>query len=368
MKKYIYLLVFIVYIPVCLAQKPHYEITGKIMGAEGVTFTLQKIAAGQIIYLDTAIVVNGMFKMTGGPVEYPEVVNLVTQDKRKQLSFFLENSIITITGKLDSLNSAKISGSKTQDELNSLINEMKPLEDRYNALSKDYQAATKAKDTQKISSLTSQIDGLMAIAKTIEKNFVINNPSSFAAPAILAELVNGLKATEIESIINSMSPEVAKTQVIIDIKSNLMSLKKVDIGQKAPDFSMNDPKGNKISLASKVGSKLLLVDFWAGWCSPCRQENPNVVKVYREFHSKGFEIIGVSLDQTEAQWKKAIADDNLTWTHVSDLKYWNNEAARLYSVRSIPANFLLDKDGIIIAKDLRGEELYNKVKEVVNSK
>jgi peroxiredoxin len=219
-----------------------------------------------------------------------------------------------------------------------------------------------------MSSLTNQIKGLIEEAKTIEKNFVINNPSSFAVPVILGELMNGLKATEVESIINSLTPEVAKTQAIVDIKSKLAAIKRIDIGQKAPDFSMNDSQGNKVSLSSKVGAKLLLVDFWAGWCAPCRKENPNVVKVYQEFHSKGFDILGVSLDQTEAQWKKAIADDNLTWTHVSDLKYWNNEAARLYSVNSIPANFLLDKDGIIIAKNLRGEELYNKVKEGINKK
>jgi thiol-disulfide isomerase/thioredoxin len=109
------------------------------------------------------------------------------------------------------------------------------------------------------------------------------------------------------------------------------------------------------------------VDFWAAWCGPCRRENPSVVKVYKEFNQKGFDVLGVSLDRTREDWIKAIADDNLTWTHVSDLAYFNCAAAKLYFVNSIPSNVLLDKNGVIVAKNLRGEELYNKVKEILGS-
>jgi peroxiredoxin len=142
-------------------------------------------------------------------------------------------------------------------------------------------------------------------------------------------------------------------------------MKTVAVGQKAPDFTLNDVNGNPVSLYSKVGSKLLLVDFWAAWCNPCRQENPNVVKVYKEFNKKGFDVFGVSLDRSKEEWVEAIAADKLTWTHVSDLQYWNNAAARLYAVNAIPANFLLDENGIIIGRNMRGEDLYNKVKEVL---
>jgi peroxiredoxin len=145
-------------------------------------------------------------------------------------------------------------------------------------------------------------------------------------------------------------------------------MKAVAVGQKAPDFTMNDVDGKPIVLSSKIGSKLLLIDFWAAWCGPCRRENPNVVKVYTEFHKKGFDVFGVSLDREKADWTKAIADDKLTWTHVSDLQYWGNAAAKMYAVNSIPANFLLDEKGTIIGRNLRGEDLYNKVNELLGGK
>ena len=142
-------------------------------------------------------------------------------------------------------------------------------------------------------------------------------------------------------------------------------MKVVSVGQKAPDFTLNDVNDNPVPLSSKIGTKLLLIDFWAAWCGPCRGENPNVVKVYNEFHKKGFDVFGVSLDRTKEEWVKAIADDKLKWTHVSDLQEWNSAAARLYVINSIPANFLLDETGTIIARNLRGEELYNKVNEIL---
>jgi peroxiredoxin len=197
---------------------------------------------------------------------------------------------------------------------------------------------------------------------------VKNHPASYLTPTLLNNLSYELDATEIETFISGLDTTVAKVTIIKDLKTRVAVMKTVAIGQKAPDFTLNDVNDKPLPLSSKIGkSKLLLVDFWASWCGPCRAENPNVVKVWKEFNKKGFDIFSVSLDQEGAKdkWMQAIKDDKLTWTHVSDLKYWSCAAAKLYAVNSIPANFLLDDKGTIIAKNLRGDDLYNKVKELL---
>jgi peroxiredoxin len=139
--------------------------------------------------------------------------------------------------------------------------------------------------------------------------------------------------------------------------------KTVGVGQPAPDFTQNDTAGHPVALSSFRG-KYVLLDFWASWCGPCRQENPAVVTAYHKYHDKGFEILGVSLDQNEKSWKKAIHDDKLSWTHVSDLKYWDNALVKIYGVQGVPQNFLIDPQGKIIARGLRGEDLQNKLAEI----
>jgi peroxiredoxin len=335
------------------SQAQHYEITGRIEGAEGMKFVLQKNISGRAVVLDTTVVINGGFKITGGSVEYPEPVSLVTLDRKKGFMFFLENTNLEINGKFDSLSKVVVSGSKSNDEYTAYLKSLDPQSKKIAKAEEDYKKIT---------------DEVMKEIKNSQIDFVRKNPGSFVTPFILRNIITDMKAEEIESIIKNMDPAVADSPEMKDISSKVAAMISVASGKIAPDFRLKDVDGNDVVLSSRIGTKLLLIDFWAGWCRPCRLENPNVLKAYKEFHKNGFDIIGVSLDRTKDEWIKAIADDKLPWTQVSDLKYFNSPVAKLYNVTSIPANFLLDEKGIIIATNLRGDALYTKIKELLGKK
>jgi len=363
MKSVFYLLTIAALMAACTSE-PRYTIKGDIAGSENEIFYLQRVVDGQIAPIDSAVSEKGSFKMTG-TIDYPDLVQLVAMNKGGRINFYLENAKINVNGQIDSLEAATISGSKTQDEYQSLIGASQSFNEQAMNIDKEYQIARPANDTEKMSQLEKEITDLEDKMVAMQKDFVKNNPSSYVAPAVLRSISYYMEGEEIVGIISAMDTNVAKTPIVKELNDMATAMKAVAVGQKAPDFTMNDVDGNPVSLSSKIGSKLLLVDFWAGWCNPCRQENPNLVKIYNQFHKKGFDIFGVSLDQQKQNWVKAIADDKLTWTHVSDLQYWNNAAARLYSVRAIPANFLLDETGTIIARNLRGDALLNKVNEIL---
>jgi peroxiredoxin len=368
MKKDILLLFFIVGCTVINAQDPHYEITGNITGAEGAIFTLQKTVQGKTLNMNAAEINNGTFKMIGGSVPYPQMVRLTVIDKKKSMFFFLENAPVTITGTLDDLGSAKVTGSKTQDELYNLDDLLSSLLNEEKSKIEELQAAAKMGFKNKAESLNSEVVVIDKKIREIRLQFLKDNPKTFIAPVVIQSMLNNVPASELDELISRMDPAVSAVPQMTEIRSRLAVLKSVEPGQKAPDFTLEDVSGKPVSLSSVIGSRLLLIDFWAGWCGPCRAENPNIVKIYKDYHSKGLDILGVSLDRSMDEWKKAIDYDGLKWTQVSDLQFWNSIAVKLYGVNSIPANFLLDEKGVIIARNLRGEALRKKVAEILGEK
>ena len=226
-------------------------------------------------------------------------------------------------------------------------------------LMQEYQAlpVEKQQDEQYIQSIQEKYEGFIAEIKEIYKTFILNNPDSQVSILTLGEYAQMTSdISEVEPLFNSLSSAIQNTNEGQAISKQIALGKITAVGAVAPDFTQNDPKGNPVKLSDFRG-KYLLIDFWASWCRPCREENPNVVKAYQQYKNKNFEILGVSLDNSTPAWEAAIEKDELTWPQVSDLKGWKNEVAVQYNVLSVPQNLLLDPNGVIIAKNLRGKDL-----------
>ncbi|RYU89292.1 AhpC/TSA family protein [Mucilaginibacter terrigena] len=282
------------------------------------------------------------------------------------LGFYLEKGNTTITGK-DSITSAVITGSPTNDDDKALRALVKTVVDKAKTIAGDAQKATV--DQQRSAAFQNAIQAryiaLQKEQKELLKNFIAKHPGSIVSLAALSNTAGPApSAADIEPLFNQLSAEVKNSEGGMQIKAAIDRLKITDLGSTAPDFSQNDVNGLPVQLSSLRG-KYVLVDFWASWCGPCRQESPNKVKLYNKYKGKNFTVLGVSLDQNKASWLAAIKSDGLAWTQISDLKGWGNLAARLYDVYSIPQSFLIDPQGKIVAKGLRGDELDQKLEELL---
>ena len=352
-------------IAVFACTKPGYKLTVNLSGAEGKAL-LEKREAGKFVGKDSAEFKNGVAVLSG-MVEMPDMYYVSVAGKPRKMMLFLENSPITIAGKADSIYLATVTGSKVHDEYNGVNQKIKKISDEYMAIYRQAQEAEKAGDTLKSKDLMAKVDEIYKGVGVLQEEFVKSNPASYATPYFLQSISYEKSAGELEQLIMALDPKVAATPSIVALKERVEKMKTVEVGKTAPDFTQNDQQGNPVKL-SDIYSKneYTLVDFWASWCGPCRGENPNVVAVFNAYKDKGFGVFGVSLDRDKEKWLQAIETDHLTWPHVSDLKYWENEAAKLYAVNSIPANFLLNKSGEIIAKGLRGEGLKAKIAELLD--
>ncbi len=363
MRNYFAILVLGLAVFACQTAKDEYSIKGSISGVETGKVYLQKVVGGQPENIDTAEVVDGKFTFKG-KITIPDIRFLRLDEKDYFAQFFLDNANITIEANKDSLRNTKISGSPTQDIFQIYITEMEKLNKDVMALQGKYQNAMATGNTTEAEKTKIDYQAMIDNNLVYTKNFVKEHPKSIVSAYItIAQLSTQIEGAELDSIVSKFPDEISTSEYVVKLKEIVQEQKKTAIGSVAPDFTMNDAEGKPVQLSSLRG-KVVMIDFWASWCGPCRLENPNIVKVYQQYHAKGFEILGVSLDRGREEWLKAIQDDKLEWIHVSDLQYWQNAAARLYAVNSIPQSFLLDKEGKIIAKGLRGEKLEKKLAEL----
>lgn len=363
MKNLILILSLIISLSACTSKKSNeFVINGKIEGKFDGKVYLQKNLDGKFQILDTTQVEGGKFKFKG-IIDSPDMY-YIALDEARFVGFFNEPSTINITFHVDSLNNPKVEGSVADNEYRNYLKHMDEYQSGQIGVYTQYNEAARNGDSVKMKELETQMESLDKKHKEDILGFIKNNPESYVSPYIAMRHSYELELNELKEINSGLAAKIKESPFSKRLLERIAVLESVEVGKEAPDFTMNDPEGNPVTLSGLRG-KVVLVDFWASWCGPCRRENPNVVKAYNQFKDKGFDILGVSLDKDATSWKGAIEEDNLTWTHVSDLQYWNNAASKKYGIMSIPSNVLVDKNGIIIARNLTGEELTKKLEEVL---
>ena len=329
MKKNLFLLIVAI-IAISCTQKEDKNVlvSGNVEGVENGTVYLQKFRNKSFYVIDSSEIVDGEFSFSTN-VELPEIYGLSLDTTRNSFLLFLDENPASV--RLDSANyyrNTKVEGS----DLHNLFVEYK-------------------------SERNVEID-----------SFIRQHPSSLvSAYALYRDYSYRLSPEEIRSNIDLLDPSLWNTPYVEVLEELIPTLEVVAVGNEAPNFVADDTEGNVVEFSNYIGkSKYLLLDFWASWCGPCRRENPNIVKAYEEYKDKGFDIFAVSLDSSRDGWVAAIEKDGLDWTNVSDLLLWDSEPAKLYGVRAIPSNFLIDENGVIVAKNLKGEDLHNTLNDLLN--
>ncbi|MGC1516949.1 MAG: TlpA disulfide reductase family protein, partial [Maribacter sp.] len=349
-----------------------FTLKGNLRGEikDGTQVFLKKIGENnQPIEVDTAMTTNGAFTFTG-TADSPELHYIFVDQLQGYTAVILENGKIQFDAQRDSMAFAKIDGTFQNEAFADYMKKSRELSMQAQNIQRDMQSAS----GEAMVALKDEINELQEEYKNFELDYVKSHPKALISALVLDRAIatKSIELNEADSIYETLDAEIKNTQAgkkvlesIERVKKSEEAGKKTSIGAKAPDFSGPNPEGNEIALADVMG-KVTLIDFWAGWCRPCRAENPNIVAVYNKYHDKGLNVLGVSLDRTEEAWKKAIEEDGLTWNHISNIAYFDDQIAKLYNVEAIPAAFLLDENGVIVAKNLRGSELEEKVAELLN--
>lgn len=336
--------------------------------SDGANVYLNQLGPQNIpIPLDTVQVQNNSFTFDLNPGK--QDINLIQiEGVNGNIIFINDAKQIKIDANKANLRDAKIEGGEHNELLKDYIDIISSYTKDRDSIRAEYQKAAQKGDEVAYLDMQLDIKNLEKEAQENSLEFIQNNTHSIVGMMALSDVMNSkaIPLNQMKTLYEKFDDEVKDTPLGKKLGQNIAEIGATDIGAEAPKFSGPTPDGEELALEDVMG-KVTLIDFWASWCKPCRIENPNIVSIYKDYKDKGFAVVGVSLDKPNNKdaWVRAIKDDQLNWNHISNLEYWQEPIAKKYGVRAIPAAFLIDENGIIIGKDLRGDDLREKVKEVL---
>jgi peroxiredoxin len=348
-------------------EKGQYIIKGSIKGVDAnALVVLHEFASQQLLLVDSVRTDDkGQYSLTGKSEEPRFFYLTVNTNQPPGVPLILENGKnLNLDIELGAFIETKVKG----DAKNMKLKQLYDIYMSHNKQSKEFQDRVQSINPQTAgdslrTAISAEYNDMQVNMRKDIEGFIESNKGSMSTYFAVTYVVPEAPIDMLESALVKMKTDISQNSYTAELENRINSIKPLSIGGLAPDISLANPEGDIIKLSSLRG-KVVMIDFWASWCGPCRKENPNVVKVYQKYHDKGFEIYGVSLDRDRAKWQQAIAKDGLTWPHVSDLKGWQSSAAGLYKVTGIPKTFLLDEKGRILAMDLRGQQLEAKLAEI----
>lgn len=345
-----------------------FRIEGKLRGAlaDGTLVILKKSDDSfQTVDVDSTFISAGSFSFEGKAGQ-PELYFVYVEGLRGGIPIILENGEIQINAHKDSLQVVEIGGTPQNDAYSAYLNGARELSEIRASMNEDLRQAMMQQDSALIQSLRDEFFELQDKMVQFETDFTTKNTNALISLLIIDRMMEtgSLEPDKVTNLYNGLTETLKNSTIGKGVQGKLEGARLTELGAQAPDFSGPTPDGTTLSLKDAMG-KVTLIDFWAGWCKPCRAENPNIVSVYKKYKDKGLKVLGVSLDRNPEEWKQAIADDGLEWNHISNIAYFNDAIAQLYNIRAIPASFVLDQNGVIIAKDLRGAELETKMAELL---
>ena len=362
---------YLLFLSSCGSSDNQFELIGNADVSDGtMIYVLQADQNNQPYIKDSTSVQSNSFKFKGIS-STPQISYIQVQGVNGYVLAILENGDIKADIYKDSISKSKVYGTKSNDDFIKYKSETKSLVDVMNNISSDAQNAIMSGDVVTAMELEKEYNSKEREVMLYEWDFIVDNLDSYMSALLLEVFMieNKVNKDSIIDVYESFSNRIKVSDVGKNIADLLSQFEDpIEVGEIAPDFTAPSIDGPDITLSNVLlDNKVTLLDFWAAWCRPCRIENPNLVRLHKKYKDDGFDIIGVSLDRTREQWEQAVIDDNLPWTQVSNLNFWNDPVARRYSIRAIPQSYLLNKDGLIMGKNLRGQELEDRILSLLNA-